>query len=66
MRYLIVDLEKLKNSSSIEILNTFKACLSEEESLAKFKEIWEHGWDTYYYEDRSLNPQKWEDLEKTL
>jgi len=70
MRYLILDLDRITSIEFKEALRYgdtgMSYVLPEEESLAKFKEIWEHGWDTHYYEDGSLNPQKWEDLEKTL
>lgn len=48
MRYRIFDMDKIREHNFLKKLNEleFQAILTEEESLAKFKEIWDAGYET--------------------
>lgn len=70
MRYLILDLDKMdttdaKSDSAIFRLELKGIALSEEESLAKFKEVFDmgciDGQGNYPFEETS-----WEEFKKTL
>lgn len=74
MRYRIIDTEHVKyNEDGFKPEPYFaERILSEEESLAKFKEIWEagqrNGVDAYYVTERGFDPreQDFDDYSKTL
>lgn len=79
MKHLIVDAEKLKvwkdyydkqhNIEAVALLESLKldgAILSEEESLKKFKEIWEDGLDYECRLTKGAKESSWERIKDTL
>jgi len=80
MRYLIIDTQKIKtgecniiNPDGQKSLNIDKAILSEEESMAKFKHIWNEAslstrYATYHAEDivQEEIDSDWKEISKEL
>lgn len=74
MRYLLIDMDKVRsgecninNPDNFVRLNLDLAILSEEESLAKFKEIWNRA----FYVGKYINmldseEQEWEQFKQTI
>lgn len=78
MRYILIDKEKMTFSTnfgeaSIALTSVNSTCvLSEEENLAKFREIWQNGNDSGFSNgfDGYITPitqeQDWEEFKETL
>lgn len=71
MRYLIIDMSKELNGSNSLSLTNHKGeelILNQEESLAKFKEIWNLGRIYGFEEARGMSDQNedWEQFKETL
>lgn len=77
-RYFIIDIEHIKScfksqiaaQKAIDQLVYNPLVLSEEESLAKFKEVWEASWEAYSTGVSSdcvhSTEDDWEEFKKTL
>lgn len=69
MRYAIINLDNIGKCKPDTILDLFatKTCLSEEETMAKLKEIWEDG---YFSGDNDMEypamNHYWEEFKKNL
>ena len=79
MRYLLIDMDKVRsgecninNPDNWVGLNLDLAILSEEETLAKFKEIWDDGHECGFidgfdgYTVPKTKEQDWEQFKETL